>query len=156
MNNAFRAVVPILTSFAAGLFGSMFVGSSVDAWYRSLAKPLLAPPDLFFPFALLVCYALMGIACAIIWLDDSRTDHHASWVRFFFIHLLFNSGWTIFFFGFHSLLIATFDILFVLFLVLGLTGTAYHIDRRAAFLLMPYLAWTAYVAYLTVGALALN
>ena len=148
--------MPILASFGAGLFGSFFVSAGVDAWYQHLVKPPLSPPDYVFFIVWLALYALMGIACAIVWLHDTPTDHHANWVRFFFIHLLFNAGWTIFFFGFHSILLSVVIILLVFFMVLGLTATAYHIDKRASYLLMPYLLWLAFAAYLTVGMWALN
>ena len=156
MRKLSRAIIPIVSSYAFGIFASLSVSSNVGVWYDSIAKAPGSPPEYIFPIGWIIMYGLMGIACAIVWLDDSRIDHHANWVRFFFIHLLFSMAWIMFFFGFHSILLSLIDILFVLFMVMALTVTAYETDKRAGYLLMPYLAWIVFSAYLNFGVWSLN
>ncbi len=156
MNSLIRLLTVVLGTLGAAAVGWIFVDIEISGWYAALAKPPFMPSGSVFALVWVVLYALMAIACAIIWLDSRPTDHHANWVRFYFIHLLPNVGWVIFFFGFHSIWLAFTDILVLGFFVVGLTVTAYEIDRRAAYLLLPYMAWILFAAYLNVGIWVLN
>ena len=61
-----------------------------------------------------------------------------------------------FFFGFHAPLIAFVDTLFLGLMLVCLVVGAWEIDRRAVYLLLPYLAWIFFAAYLTLGIWWLN
>ena len=156
MNPYMRVVGAILATFGAGSVGFLFVDTDVSGWYATLQKPLLNPPDSVFIVVWLFLYTLMSAAFAIIWTKEPQTEQTAQWVRFYFIQLLFNAMWTFLFFGFHTIILAFFDILFLNFIVLGLIAGACTIDKRAAYLLAPYMAWLLFAAYLNVGLWFLN
>ena len=151
-----RVLIAFLASYGAGLVGYLFVDSRISSWYAGLMKPALTPPDSIFFIVSFILYAMMAAALAIVWTKKPRPEHTEGWVRFFFVQLLFNASYTMFFFGFHAILIAFIDLLFLGFIVLSLTASAEDIDRRALYLMIPYFLWILFVAYLTLSVWLLN
>ena len=150
-----RVAVAILSTAAAGLIGYTFVDAGAISWYASLTKPALTPPMWVFGFVWTLLYIAMALALCIIWLKPS-TPSTQGWVRFYFLQLLFNAAWTLFFFKLHSVLVAFVDILFLGFIVLSLIAGAYDHDRRAMNLLLPYFFWILFAGYLTLNIWLLN
>src|SRR5437868_2619432 len=98
MNRVFRIGAAFVGAFAAGITGLFFIGSGTGAWYASLAKPPLAAPEWLLVILLIALYIMMALACSIVWTREKQNTHTESWVRFYFVHLLPNTGWLIFFF----------------------------------------------------------
>ena len=156
MNKVLRVAVAFTGTFGAGLLGMLFVNTGVSTWYANLHQPPFMPPEIFFPVAWTLLYILMSIACAIVWLKEPQDAHTEGWVRFYFIQLMLNAGWTIFFFGFHAITIAFVDTLVLAFIVIALTASAWEIDRRVTYLMTPYCLWLVFATYLTAGIWLLN
>ena len=67
-----------------------------------------------------------------------------------------NFLWPLVFFGL-QLYLAAFFVLLLLWLLVALTiGAFARLDDTAADLLLPYILWVTYAAYLNVGAYLLN
>ncbi|MDO8514823.1 MAG: TspO/MBR family protein [bacterium] len=156
MDPFIRVGMAFLATLGAGLVGYLFVDTRVSSWYAGLAKPPLTPTDLVVIIVSLVLYFLMALALAIVWTKKQQSEQTRAWVRFYFLQLLLNAAWTVFFFGLHSALVAFVDVLFLGFTVLSLIASAWGIDRRAAHLMLPYLAWIFFAAYLSLGIWWLN
>ncbi len=156
MNRLARLGVSVLSCFGAGLLGSVFVSSEAANWYAMLAKPSFTPPDWIFGPVWTVLYLCMALALWLVWEKDADATDLRGWVPLFFAHLLVNIFWTIFFFHFHTLLIAFIDILILIICVILLICGAWQHDRRAAYLLMPYLAWICFAALLNGAFWYLN
>jgi translocator protein len=86
----------------------------------------------------------------IVWEKDPHAREMRGWVPLFFAHLLLNAAWPMFFFGFHAIFIALIDILLLNIAVFLLIFGAYEIDKRAAFLLVPYQIWLVFAAVLNL------
>ena len=142
--------------FGAAFIGFLFVDSSVTSWYAALKKPALTPPDMTFAVVWTILYVLMALALALVWTQNPPKELTHGWVRFFFVQLLFNATFTVFFFGFHAVLIAFVDLLFLGFIVTSLIACAGQVDRRAGYLLTPYILWILFAMYLTLGIWFLN
>ncbi len=156
MRSYVRVGVAVLASYGAGFLGSIFITAGVAAWYAELAKPWFQPPAWVFAPVWLILYALMASALVIIWSRDPHAEEVRGWVPLYFAHLMLNAAWTIFFFGFHAILVAFVDVLLLLFSVMLLLFGAWEIDRRAAYLLMPYFAWVAFATVLNGAIWYLN
>lgn len=156
MSPVIRVGMAFIASYGAGLVGYLFVDARVSSWYAGLAKPAFTPSAATFTIVWFILYSLMAAALAIVWTKDPPAAHTEGWVRFFFVQLLFNACFTMFFFGFHAILIAFTDVLFLGFIVLSLMASAADIDRRAVYLLTPYFLWLIFAAYLTLGIWLLN
>jgi tryptophan-rich sensory protein len=156
MSRLLKGVMAFVATYAAGLTGFFFVNTETSSWYASLVKPALTPPDIVFGVVWFALYALMACALAIIWTQKSQSAETEGWVRFYFVQLLFNAAWTMFFFGLHAVLIAFIDILILGFIVLALLTSALEINRRAAYFLIPYFLWILFAGYLTLRIWFLN
>ena len=155
-----RSYVPIglafLVCYGAGFIGSFFVDAGAGSWYASLEKPFFTPPASVFAPVWLVLYGLMATALSIVWIKDPNAEDMTGWVPIFFIHLVANMAWTIFFFGFHTVFIALIDIFILVCMVLLLLCAAWRIDRRASYLLLPYLTWVLFALLLNITIWVMN
>lgn len=121
-------------------------------WYPSLTAPPGTPPNWVFGPVWSVLYVLMGIAGWLAW----RRCGASRPLRLWGWQLAANAVWTPFFFGLHNPALALADIL-VLLGLLGLTIRGFQrVQPAAAVLLVPYLLWTVYAAYLNTGFWWLN
>lgn len=127
---------------------------SVKEWYPQLIKPYGTPPDIVFPVVWTILYVLMALALTIVWAGKSPSKTKA--LIFFFVQLFLNFTWSWLFFYQQSPGYALFDIALLL-LFIGLTVHAFwQQSRLAGYLLLPYLAWVSYAAYLNFSIWMLN
>ncbi len=150
-----RVLASFIASYIAAFSGLFLIDSSASSWYALLSKPDFAPPDSSFKIALLVLYGLLAASLSFVW-TSGKDSETGGWMRFYFVLLLFSAAWTLFFFGLHAVLIAFADILFVGFIVLCLMAGASEIDRRALYLLVPYMVWVIFIAYFTLRIWLMN
>jgi len=149
-----KLIVSILLCQGAGILGSFFTVSSIPTWYATLNKPFFNPPNWLFAPVWTILYALMGIYFYLIWTSNKKEAQKLK--RFFLIHLVFNSLWSIVFFGLKSPLAALFIILILIFMISYLIIKGFKINRYAPYLLMPYLAWVSFATILNAAIWVLN
>ncbi len=75
---------------------------------------------------------------------------------FFIVQLSLNSLWSIMFFGLKELVIAFVEIIFLWFAIFANIITAYRVDKRAAYLLVPYICWVTFASMLNYTVWVLN
>jgi translocator protein len=128
-----------------------------DAWYQTLAKPPLHPPDWIFAPVWMLLYLLIGIAHGLYAtkpVEPGRSKARGHMLQV--LQLTLNAAWSPLFFGAHAPLAAGIEIL-ILLAAIALTIQAFaKISRSAAILLWPYLAWACFASYLNWGIVALN
>jgi tryptophan-rich sensory protein len=151
-----RLGVAIAVCLAIGFIAGMATQSSVDSWYRTLEKPFFTPPNSWFAPVWTLLYILMGWAAGLVW---ARGFHHR-WVKtalyFFGFQLLLNGSWSIVFFGLREPLIALLILVALLALILLTIKWFRVVNKTAAFLLYPYLAWVAFAGCLNAAIVWLN
>ena len=151
-----RAALAILPVAAASALGSLATLPSIPTWYATLAKPPLTPPNGVFGPVWTLLYALMAIAAWRILSRPADVPARKAAVFWFFIQLVLNAAWSCAFFGLHSPALGLVVIL-GLVLAIGVTIRRFlQVDRLAAWLLAPYLAWVLFAAYLNLGVWRLN
>jgi benzodiazapine receptor len=135
-----------------GAASGSVTADAVQAWYPSLAAPRGTPPNWVFAPVWTTLYFMIGVAGWLVWL---RPDSFAA-LRLWGWQLAANVAWSSAFFGMRSTGLGLLVILLLLALIC-LTLRAFHRKRReAAWLLVPYLAWTVYASYLNAGFWWLN
>lgn len=159
MNRPTKLIIALALPIAAGLIGSLFTTSAIPTWYATLTKPSFSPPNWIFAPVWTSLYLLMGIAFYRIWSGqilprDKRMQQQS--LLLFTIHLVFNALWSILFFGLHNPLLGLFDILILLGLIVIMMIKFYRLDRVAAYLLLPYLAWVTFATLLNFSIWQLN
>jgi benzodiazapine receptor len=143
----------IAIPLAAGLVSS-FLAPNTKAVYAQLIKPPLSPPSWVFPVVWTILYILMGIAFCII--KDSKNSRRDKAIKFFYIQLAINVLWSPVFFSL-QLYFASLIILLVLWVTVLITTIRFRIiDTTAGNLLIPYLIWLTFAAYLNMGIACLN
>lgn len=145
----------IVLCLVIGALGGAVTASSVTSWYPTLAKPSFNPPNAVFGPVWTVLYVLMAVAGWRIWRavdwDTARGP-----LAMFALQLALNLSWSVAFFGLRSIPLA-FAIIVALDLVVTATALAFRrIDRGAAVLLLPYLAWIVFATVLNFAIWRLN
>lgn len=145
----------LVLTLAVGQIGSLPTRAALESWYPNLAKPAFTPPDLAFPIVWTLLYIMMAVAAWLVWRrsDWGRTRGAlALWG----LQLALNLAWSYLFFGLRSPSLALLE---AVGLMLVLVATLVAFDRHsrvAAWLLVPYLLWTAYAIALTFEIWRLN
>lgn len=139
-------------SLAAGGLGSLASTGSAS-FYADLVRPSWAPPSWLFGPAWTLLYLLMGTAAWLVWRvrdtapDTSRARHRG--LVLFVLQLALNALWTWLFFEWRLGGWAMLEIVVLFLTVAATTWLFARVERRAAWLLVPYLAWLAYAGALT-------
>ena len=126
-----------------------------NVWYAGLVKPAFNPPDWVFPVAWSLLYAILGVALALI-LNARGARLRTPALIVFFGQLVLNLSWSPLFFGLHQVVVALVLVGLMFGVTLLMTILFSQVRGVAAVLLVPYLAWLLFAAYLNYEILALN
>ena len=146
-------VVSLLISLGVGTVASILTSGSYSI-YENLSKPPLSPPGFIFPIVWIILYILMGISAYLIYISDSDEKNLA--LKFYAVSLVVNFFWPIFFFKFGLFWLAFFWLLLLIFIVAVTLILFKKINPTAAWLLVPYLIWILFAAYLNLFTAILN
>ena len=135
-----------------GLAAALTMGSM--AQYSALPQPPLAPPPWVFPVAWTALYLLMGLASRRIY--RLHTDESRRALRLHYAQLGANFVWPLLFFRAGEYAVAFWWLLFLLALAAAEMASFRRLDRTAGRLLVPYLAWLAFTAYLNYAVVRLT
>lgn len=146
-------ITSIVIPLAVGGLSAIITQNEMQK-YGELVQPPLAPPSWLFPIVWTVLFVLMGISSYIIY---TRSDSIVSpCLKLYAIQLAVNFFWTILFFNFHAYLISFIWILLLIFLIAKMIFCFVETSKFAAYLQLPYLAWTCFAAYLNIAIYFLN
>lgn len=140
-------LIPVIVGGIVGLLISI----SMD--YNSLQKPFLSPPSLAFPIVWTILYILMGVSYGRL-KEKELVDNKVSFI--YYLQLVVNTLWPIFFFVLKWRLFSLFWILLLVVLVILMTIKFYRKDKIAGLLQIPYAIWTIFATYLNLGVYLLN
>lgn len=138
-----------------GGLGGAVTAESVTTWYATLNKPSFNPPNWIFGPVWTALYILMGVAAWRVWRAADR-DTARGPLAVFALQLAVNLGWSVAFFGLRNPGLAVAVILALDLLVLVTALMFRRIDRLAAWLLVPYLAWISFATLLNVTIWRIN
>ena len=156
-----RIALAIAVPLCGGFIISLFTRDAMSK-FGSFNQPPLAPPAWLFPVAWTVLYVLMGLASYFIWKKDydsrKAADKSASKTALIIygIQLVFNFVWTPLFFSLGWYWFAFAWLLVMWALIIVLMMKAYRISRPAFWMLLPYIIWCTFAAYLNCGIAILN
>jgi tryptophan-rich sensory protein len=157
MASILRLVACLALCFAVAVSGALVTRPEIPRWYAFLAKPAWTPPNWVFPVAWNILYALMAISLWRLWERARERATDASYaIALFLTQLALNAAWSPIFFGLHAI---RGGLAVIVGIAIALTATilvAFRVDRLAALLLLPYLAWILYAGSLNVAIAAMN
>ena len=121
--------------------------------YADLKTPPLSPPGILFPIMWTILYILMGIS---IWMMY-RTSHNMLFYTLFGLQLALNFIWTPLYFTWGFMTLAFIDLVLLWIAVAVMMYVAYKENVRISmYLLIPYILWLTFAAYLNLGTILLN
>lgn len=154
--NFTRLLGSILICQFVGLIGSVFTSPGSLGWYDDLSKPELTPPNWVFGPVWTILYTLMGISLYLVWNKGLSRSMVRYALGFFGVQLGLNLLWTLVFFGLHFI---TGGLIVIVFLWIAIFSTIFMfslVSRTATLLLIPYIMWVTYAAYLNFEIWRLN
>ncbi len=141
-------------AFVTAAIGS---AASVEAgsFYRELVRPDWAPPGWLFGPVWSFLYLTMGIAAWLVWRKHGwRGASPALWL--FVIQLAANALWSWLFFFWRLGGPSFAELILLWLLVAGTVAAFWRLQRIAAALLLPYLAWVSFAGVLNYTIWQLN
>ena len=146
----------IMLCEAAGIAGSLFTASSIPTWFQTLQKPVFNPPSWLFGPVWVTLYLLMGIAAYRITSLGLKKTGVKRAIGLFLGNLLLNALWSPMFFGARDIALA-FIIIAAIWLTLIIVIFRYQeLDKPAAYMMLPYLAWVSFATVLNYNFWLLN
>jgi tryptophan-rich sensory protein len=149
---------------ALGAIGALTVGSalvgarasnSTQLWYRRLRKPAFQPPARVFGPVWTVLYGLMAVSAWKVW--NRPAGPRRSWSLLLWgAQLGFNALWSPLFFRKHRQKAALVDLAALGVSLAAYTAVSSKVDRSAAWMMAPYLAWVGFAGALNEEIVRLN
>lgn len=150
-----KLIISIAIPLGVGALAALLTADSQEI-FASVNKPPLSPPAWLFPVAWTILYTLMGIASYLVWTAVTTYEKRKQALFLYGVQLFFNFFWSIIFFNLQEYFFA-FVWIIALWIMIFLTYQQFRsIDKTAGTLLVPYLAWVAFAAYLNLGIFILN
>jgi len=147
----------VLVVEAVGASGAVFTAQGLASWYETLQQPALAPPNWVFAPVWTTLFALMGVAVWLVWRRvDSAPRGARVAIGVFVAQFVFNLAWSAAFFGAQNVALGLAVIALLWALIVATILAFARVDRRAAALLVPYLLWVSFAAYLNYEFWVLN
>lgn len=139
--------VLILCFFVVSLvasIGSFF--TKIDSWYESV-KPAITPSNFVFPIAWTILFFLIALSLYFSWINSDKKQKKIV-AGLFFINFVLNVLWSAFYFTMHKPLFAFIDLLLLFSSILALIIYNWKIDKKAGYILIPYLLWVSFAGLL--------
>ncbi len=124
--------------------------------FMQIAQPSLTPPPWVFPIVWTILYIMMGIASYDIFVSETDRKSKMTALSLYATQLFFNFWWSIIYFNLKNYLFAFIWLIAMWGLIIATTLEFRKISKKAALLMVPYLLWTTFAAYLNYGVYVLN
>lgn len=148
---AFWVVLCELVGIVSGLLSR----EGIALYNVIVAKPPFTPPAWIFPVVWTILFALMGTSAARVSL--TAPSKARSWgLNVFIAQLVVNFFWPLFFFNLQAFGFAFIWLILLWILVAFTIYQFWKVDRTAAWLLVPYLAWLTFAAILNGAVWLMN
>ena len=152
-NKFLTFILFFIITYSASLIGGLATINFKEPWYSLLNKPVFNPPDWIFAPVWTTLYLMMTIAIWIFWHSKGRD---MSTVYIYFIHLAFNTTWSIIFFVFHNLVLALIILIVLILLIINLMFRFRRVNMLSFYMMIPYLLWCFFALILNFNLIALN
>ena len=144
----------LLLTFAAAALGAL-ASARAASFYLALARPDWSPPAWLFGPVWTTLYLLMAIAAWRVWcVHGWHGARHA--LGLYVVQLAANALWTWLFFVWCLGALAFVEILLLWGMIVATILAFWRLQRVAALLLLPYLAWVSFATVLSFTIWQMN
>ena len=142
-----------LITYSASVIGVLMTVVFKEPWYSLIEKPLFNPPSWIFAPVWTTLYLMMTIAVWSFWHSKNKDINT---IYIYFIHLIFNTTWSVVFFVFHNIFLALVVLLVLILLIIVLMIRFKPINMLSYYLMIPYLLWCCFALTLNLTLILLN
>ena len=152
-NKFFSLILFFIITFSASFIGGLTSISFKEPCYSQLIKSDFNPPDWIFAPVWTTLYLMMTLAIWFFWHSKNRDTNT---VYIYFIHIVFNTTWSIVFFGLHQIFLALIILMILILLIIILIIRFKRVNFVSYYLMIPYLLWCCYALFLNFNLYLLN
>ncbi|MBQ3293286.1 tryptophan-rich sensory protein [Candidatus Saccharibacteria bacterium] len=149
----------ILLPLVGGSIITLFTINAQET-FGNFNQPPLAPPAWLFPVMWTILYIMMGVASYLIYRVKAKKPAEkklkTAELVLFYVQLLFNFAWTLIFFNLDVKYFAFGWLIVMWLMILALMIMCGRNCKKAMWLLLPYLLWCTFAAYLNISIAILN
>jgi len=147
---------PPLFYLCVALAGKAFTSQGIDPWYQTITKPPYTPPGSVIGIVWTLIYILTAISLITFVIKAGNTKIFLPLTALYLINGIINAAWSYIFFTKHLLGLAVLDAGLIWITVLLMIVSAWRYSKAASILLIPYLGWVSFAAYLTYVIYRMN
>jgi tryptophan-rich sensory protein len=151
-----KLAAAILLCVIVGSLGSLVTITGPGSWYATLQKPFFTPPNWLFAPMWITLFVLMGIALYLVWESDTEPREVQIAIGIFGVQFALNVIWSFLFFGLRSPILGFADIVLLWVMIAATIGAFYRVNKSAAYLLIPYIAWVTLASALNGAVYFMN
>ena len=152
-NKFLSFVLFFIITFSASFIGGLVTLTFKEPWYSELTKSNFNPPDWIFAPVWTTLYLMMTLAIWFFWHSKNR---EMNTIYIYFIHIVFNTTWSVVFFGFHNIFLALVNLIILILLIVILILRFRRVNKVSSYLMIPYLLWSSFALFLNYSLLVLN
>jgi len=152
-NKFISFILFFIITYSASFIGGMATISFKEPWYSQLVKSNFNPPDWVFAPVWTTLYLMVTLA---IWFYWHSKNKEINTIYIYFIHIVFNTTWSIVFFGLLQIFLALIVLLFLIVLIIILILKFKRVNIVSSYLMIPYLLWCCYALFLNFNLFLLN
>ena len=152
-NKFLSFVLFFIITFSASFIGGLVTFTFKEPWYSELTKSSFNPPDWIFAPVWTTLYLMMTLAIWFFWHSKNR---EMNTIYIYFIHIVFNTTWSVVFFGFHNIFLALVNLIILILLIVILILRFGRVNKVSSYLMIPYLLWSSFALFLNYRLLVLN
>ncbi|MEK7499199.1 MAG: TspO/MBR family protein [Patescibacteria group bacterium] len=154
--NLLAAIIIIFLTCAVSVLGSAFTGPEIQTWYAQLNLPSWTPPGGTIGIVWTIIFILTAMSAILVW-NRAQQYKYISWIGFlFFLNGILNVFWSFLFFNQHAIGLSVIEMLILNASTIALIVLIVPVNRFAAMLLFPYVAWVSFATYLAYSVWKLN
>ena len=153
-----RSGVPVAVAAVSAVGVAVLGGlmTELGDWYYGLQQPPWKPPDWLFGPAWTLIFALAAAAGVAAWRAIPQKAQREWLLVLFALNGFLNVLWSLLFFRLQRPDWAQFEVVFLWLSIVVLIAFVARYSGRAAWLLLPYLAWVSFAALLNGAVVRLN
>jgi len=152
-NKFLSFILFFIITFSASFIGGLVTITLKEPWYSQLIKSNLNPPNWVFAPVWTTLYLMMTLAIWFFWHSKNK-DMNTIYI--YLIHIVFNTTWSIVFFGLHQIFLALIVLIILIALITTLIMRFKRVNFVSYYLMIPYLLWCCFALFLNINLLLLN
>lgn len=140
-------IVCLAIVYGTAFIGSVFTSGNTDTgWYQEI-KPAITPPSYIFPIVWNILFFLIALSLYSVWINSNKKQKRIVSLVFG-INFFLNAFWSYLFFELKNPIYSFFEIVILWFSIILMIFVTRKIDRKSAYLLIPYLLWVSFAGVL--------